>query len=171
MIGFAGFMMWAFNASEYFVPGERATSIWRPLWDSIYYSKIHSNLSEHSPRPLTLLTCVSQRTLRSKYGSHSASFGPSRGTNPTRMVHDLLSAPMENVWTSAKPSASKGARQILTQLRTRACASNPTVNQHQHDLAMIAARDRPSIPLQLADCRRKVRVIMMPRCVLRNASE
>ncbi|KAI0280625.1 DUF300-domain-containing protein [Russula aff. rugulosa BPL654] len=36
MIFFAALMMWSFNWKEYEVqPGERHTSIWRPLWDSI----------------------------------------------------------------------------------------------------------------------------------------
>jgi len=36
MVFFSLFMMWAYNWKEYRVePGERHTSIWRPLWDSI----------------------------------------------------------------------------------------------------------------------------------------
>ena len=36
MIFFSFFMMWAFSWNVYQVkPGERHTSIWRPLWDSI----------------------------------------------------------------------------------------------------------------------------------------
>jgi hypothetical protein len=36
MIFFSIFMMWAFTWNTYKVnPGERHTSIWRPLWDSI----------------------------------------------------------------------------------------------------------------------------------------
>lgn len=36
MVFFSLFMMWSFNWREYRVlPGERHTSIWRPLWDSI----------------------------------------------------------------------------------------------------------------------------------------
>jgi len=38
MVFFSLFMMWAFNWNEYKVqPGERHTSIWRPLWDSINF--------------------------------------------------------------------------------------------------------------------------------------
>jgi len=39
MIFFSGFMMWAFTWNEYKrKPGTPATSIWRPLWDSINYA-------------------------------------------------------------------------------------------------------------------------------------
>ncbi|KAI0933206.1 hypothetical protein AcV7_004742 [Taiwanofungus camphoratus] len=38
MVLFSAFMMWAYSASEYKVAGQRRTSIWRPLWDSINYS-------------------------------------------------------------------------------------------------------------------------------------
>ncbi|KAJ7703145.1 DUF300-domain-containing protein [Mycena rosella] len=39
MIFFAAFMMWAFSSNEYKrKSGTPATSVWRPLWDSIYYA-------------------------------------------------------------------------------------------------------------------------------------
>ncbi|KAJ7596533.1 DUF300-domain-containing protein [Mycena floridula] len=39
MIFFSGLMLWAYPAKEYArPPGTRATSIWRPLWDSINYA-------------------------------------------------------------------------------------------------------------------------------------
>ncbi|OJA11640.1 hypothetical protein AZE42_04761 [Rhizopogon vesiculosus] len=37
MVFFSTFMMWAYTANEYKVPGNRKTSIWRPLWDSVNY--------------------------------------------------------------------------------------------------------------------------------------
>ncbi|KAJ7287484.1 DUF300-domain-containing protein [Mycena rebaudengoi] len=38
MIFFSALMMWAFTSNEYKKPGSPATSIWRPLWDSINYA-------------------------------------------------------------------------------------------------------------------------------------
>ncbi|KAJ6586973.1 DUF300-domain-containing protein [Mycena vulgaris] len=39
MIFFSALMMWAFTSNEYKrKPGTPATSVWRPLWDSIYYA-------------------------------------------------------------------------------------------------------------------------------------
>ncbi|KAF8060857.1 organic solute transporter Ostalpha-domain-containing protein [Lyophyllum atratum] len=38
MVFFSALMLWAYNAAEYHKPGASATSIWRPLWDSINYS-------------------------------------------------------------------------------------------------------------------------------------
>lgn len=37
MVPFSVFMMWAYSPTEYIKAGETATSIWRPLWDSINY--------------------------------------------------------------------------------------------------------------------------------------
>lgn len=39
MVFFAAFMIWAYPWTEYVEPGREKTSIWRPLWDSINYSK------------------------------------------------------------------------------------------------------------------------------------
>ncbi|KAI9454471.1 DUF300-domain-containing protein [Lactarius psammicola] len=55
MIFFSLFMMWAFPSKEYLVqPGERHTSIWRPLWDSInlwdFVVEIWSELSYFARR-------------------------------------------------------------------------------------------------------------------------
>ncbi|KIK56471.1 hypothetical protein GYMLUDRAFT_47008 [Collybiopsis luxurians FD-317 M1] len=38
MIFFACFMWWAYTPAAYYAPGKPATSIWRPLWDSINFS-------------------------------------------------------------------------------------------------------------------------------------
>lgn len=39
MVFFSLFMWWAYSSNEYLVPGAKKTSIWRPLWDSVNYSK------------------------------------------------------------------------------------------------------------------------------------
>jgi hypothetical protein len=38
MVFFSGFMMWAFSPNEYKSQGQKATGIFRPLWDSINFS-------------------------------------------------------------------------------------------------------------------------------------
>ncbi|KAG2130418.1 organic solute transporter Ostalpha-domain-containing protein [Suillus bovinus] len=37
MVFFSVLMMWAYTVNEYKVPGNKKTSIWRPLWDSVNY--------------------------------------------------------------------------------------------------------------------------------------
>jgi hypothetical protein len=46
MVFFAAFMMWAFSSNEYADSSLPKTSIWRPLWDSIFYKDFAMEIFE-----------------------------------------------------------------------------------------------------------------------------
>jgi len=93
MVLFAAFMMWAYTWTEYTVPGKK-TSIWKPLWDSINYSKASSH---HTG--VHLFKCPTADFAVEIIGSLKYYLNASRGKPGTRVTKSHPDLRAYNSWT------------------------------------------------------------------------
>jgi len=103
MVFFSILMFWAYSASEYKQKDAPATSIWRPLWDSINYTDFIFEIAGslrffiNSIRGKSTVQGHGHRTEKNQYGQPKLEFGDAFGLTQRRSVVQTQSLGMPHV--------------------------------------------------------------------------